>query len=60
MSGQKYEFLYNAAWDFHDRITERINNYYEPEDGQNQSIQECIKIFKPIDSKRLALMKRAW
>ena len=46
MSGGKYEFLYNAAWDFHNRLTEGKNNDYEPEDGQSQSIQECIKIFK--------------
>jgi len=60
MSGGKYEFLYNAAWDFHNRLTEGKNNDYEPEDGQSQSIQECIKIFKTIDSKRLALMKTVY
>ncbi len=25
MTGEKYEFLYNAAWDFHARLTVRIS-----------------------------------
>ena len=62
MSGEKYEFLYNAAWDFHARLTKQMNNCYdsESEDKQNQSIQECIRIVSTIDLKHLALMKKKW